>query len=227
MHSPIRRRPARPTTAAIRGAAGRSSAAADWDGFAGRRVEAKARGKLRGIGCAAFIEPSGGLGQEEIAINFDGQRPAATLHAGRALRAGPRDGVSRSRRRHPRHGARQDHAAGDSDPDGPPLVGTGSFGSRSLICHGGALSVGAHEVVRKGWRSPRRSSKSRPPISCSSKGRYRVPGTDLSISLDELARKHAGGETHPLDAIAKIAHVMRPFPAAPMSPRSRSIPKPA
>ena len=49
--------------------------AADWHDFERRRAEAKSRGKLRGIGCAAFIEPSGGVGQEEIAIRFDA--PAA------------------------------------------------------------------------------------------------------------------------------------------------------
>src|SRR4029453_11489922 len=36
------------------------------------------------------------------------------------------------------------------------------------------------------------------------RGRYRVPGTDLSIGLDQLARKHAGSDPHPLDVVAKI-----------------------
>ena len=47
--------------------------AADWNGFERRREAAKADGKLRGIGCAVFIEPSGGVGQEEIAIRFDAE----------------------------------------------------------------------------------------------------------------------------------------------------------
>jgi len=45
--------------------------AADWKGFERRRRAAKRDGKLAGIGCAVFIEPSGGVGQEEIAIRFD------------------------------------------------------------------------------------------------------------------------------------------------------------
>ena len=36
------------------------------------------------------------------------------------------------------------------------------------------------------------------------RGRYRVPGTDLSIGVQELARKHAGDGSHPLDTVAKI-----------------------
>ena len=56
---------------------------ADWNGFERRRAEAKARGKLRGIGCAVFIEPSGGAGQEEIAIRFDADgRPQLFTLAG-------------------------------------------------------------------------------------------------------------------------------------------------
>src|SRR5262249_11295080 len=56
-------------------------AAGDWQGFAARRAEAKARGKFRGIGCGLFIEPSGAVGQEEIAITFrsDGSVSLYTL----------------------------------------------------------------------------------------------------------------------------------------------------
>ncbi len=177
---------------------------ADWDGFEGRRAEAKARGKLRGIGCAAFIEPSGGLGQEEIAIKFDANGlPQLFTLAGPSgqghetvfpeLVAGvlgmPADKITLRA----------------SDPDGPPLVGTGSFGSRSLISHGGALSVGAHEVVRKGLALAAKELEVAATDIVFEEGRYRVPGTDLSISLEDLAHKHAGGESHPLDAVAKIA----------------------
>ena len=84
---------------------------ADWNGFERRRAEAKARGRLRGIGCAIFIEPSGGVGQEEIAIRFDAEGGVRALTPCRSVRAGPRDRVSRSGRRHSRHGGGQRHAA--------------------------------------------------------------------------------------------------------------------
>jgi carbon-monoxide dehydrogenase large subunit len=35
-------------------------------------------------------------------------------------------------------------------------------------------------------------------------GRYRVKGTDVSISLEDLAAKHAGGGEHPLDSRGEI-----------------------
>jgi carbon-monoxide dehydrogenase large subunit len=37
-----------------------------------------------------------------------------------------------------------------SDPEGPELIGAGSFGSRSLLSYGNALATGAREVVAKG-----------------------------------------------------------------------------
>lgn len=177
--------------------------AADWSGFERRRTEARARGKLRGIGCATFIEPSGGLGQEEIAITFDANGlPQLFTLAGPSgqghetvfpdIVAGilsmPADKVTLRA----------------SDPNGPPLVGTGSFGSRSLISHGGALSVGAHEVVRKGLALAAKELEVAAADVVFEHGRYRVPGTDLAIGLEDLAKQHAGGESHPLDVVSKI-----------------------
>ena len=176
---------------------------ADWDGFERRRSEAKARGRLRGIGCAVFIEPSGGAGQEEIAIRFDAQGLPQLFTL-----AGPSGQGHET--------VFPDLVAGilgmsadkvtlrASDPDGPPLVGTGSFGSRSLISHGGALSLGAHEVVQKGLVLAAKELEVAAADIVFENGRYRVPGTDLSVALEELARKHAGGESHPLDVTTKL-----------------------
>ncbi len=49
--------------------------AADWNGFNARRKAAKKDGKLRGIGLALFLEPSGGMGKEqvEIRVGSDGK----------------------------------------------------------------------------------------------------------------------------------------------------------
>jgi aerobic carbon-monoxide dehydrogenase large subunit len=176
---------------------------ADWSGFEHRRGEAKTRGKLRGIGCATFIEPSGGAGQEEIAIRFDGEGrialftnsgPSGQGHetvypdlVGGMLGLAPETITLRY-----------------SDPDGPPLAGTGTFGSRSLISHGGALAAGAEEVIRKGMALAAKELEVAAGDLVFERGAYRVPGTDLAIGLEELARKHANGGEHPLDATAKI-----------------------
>jgi carbon-monoxide dehydrogenase large subunit len=178
-------------------------AAADWKRFERRRRAARRDGKLRGIGCAVFIEPSGGVGQEEIAIRFDadGSLDLFTLSGG-------------SGQGHetvfPQLVADILGVASDtvrlraSDPDGPPLVGTGSFGSRSLISHGGALATGAREVIRKGTELAARELEVAESDLAFAHGRYRVPGTDVSIGLAELARRLAGGGEHPLDTTLKV-----------------------
>ena len=178
---------------------------ADWDGFERRRTEAKKRGKLRGIGCAIFIEPSGGLGQEEIVNQVRRQRPAAAFHSGGAVRAGARDRVSRSRRRHSRHVGGQDHAAGERS-------GRAAARRHRLV----RLALARSAMAARCRSARTRSCKKGLALAAKElevaatdivfeKGRYRVPGTDLSVSLEDLAKKHVGGESHPLDAVAKIA----------------------
>ena len=114
--------------------------AADWDGFEARRREAKRKGKLRGLGVALFLEPSGGMGKEQVEIRVapDGHLQIYSL-------AGP---------------SGQGHETAFpllvanilglpeenielryNDDAAPKLIGVGSFGSRSLISHGSAFAT--------------------------------------------------------------------------------------
>lgn len=172
----------------------------EWNSFETRRVEARRRGKLRGIGCAAFVEPAGagGASKEEAMIKF-GESGNALLYVlagssgqghetvfpqvvGDALGMDPEKITLRA-----------------SDPDGPRLIGEGTIGSRSMMAHGGALLVAAREVVRKGTELAAKDLEVAPNDLEFSKGRYRVKGTDLSVGIDDLARKYgsaldSGGE---------------------------------
>jgi aerobic carbon-monoxide dehydrogenase large subunit len=184
---------------------------ADWKGFNKRRRESKKRGRLRGIGCATFIEPSGGVGQEEIAIRFDHEGVPQLFSLAGASGQGHEtvfvDLVADI------FGLAPDKVAlRSSDPESPPLVGTGSFGSRSLIAHGSALSVGAKEVVQKGMALAAKELEVAGTDLVFENGQYRVPGTDLAISFEALARKHAGGASHPLDTTTKI-NIAAAFPS--------------
>ncbi|MGB8548752.1 MAG: xanthine dehydrogenase family protein molybdopterin-binding subunit [Xanthobacteraceae bacterium] len=176
---------------------------ADWRGFERRRRDAKRRGKLRGIGCAVFIEPSGGVGQEEIAIRFDANGSLDLFTLSGASGQGHETvfpelvadilGV-----------ASEKVTLRASDPDGPPLVGTGSFGSRSLMSHGGALATGAREIIRKGTELAAKELEVAESDLVFEQGRYRVSGTDVSISFGDLAAKLSGGGEHPLNTTIKI-----------------------
>jgi len=99
-----------------------------------------------------------------------------------------------------------------SDPDGPRLVGEGTIGSRSMMAHGGALVVAAREVVRKGSELAAKDLEVAPSDLEFAKGRYHVKGTDVSIGMEDLAKKYgsaldSGGEIPLPRSFPSGAHV--------------------
>ena len=184
-------------------------AKSEWKGFESRRADAKKRGRLRGIGCAVFVEPAGagGAPKEEAMIKF-GESGNALLYSmagpsgqghetvypevvGEALGMDPEKITLRA-----------------SDPDGPALVGEGTIGSRSMMAHGGSLLVAAREVVKKGTELAAKDLEVAPTDLEFSRGRYRVKGTDISVGIEDLAKKHPGA----LDSKGEIP-LPRSFPS--------------
>ena len=172
--------------------------AADWDGFKARRKAAKKNGKLRGLGLALFLEPSGGMGKEQVEIRV-GSDGKLALYS----QAGP------SGQGHETVfpvlvadvlGIPEDRVElRYNEPTAPKLVGVGTFGSRSLICHGAALQAAAKEIVEKGKRLAATELEVAPTDVTFDRGQYRVTGTDLSVSMKVLIEKHWGQPAHPLD----------------------------
>jgi len=163
----------------------------DWAGFAQRKKESERRGKLRGIGCAVFVEPSGGSagGPEQAAIKF-GESGNPSLY----VLSGP------SGQGHetvfPEIVAQELGIAAESidfhasDPAGPKLVGLGTIGSRSMMAHGSALIATARAAVKKGVELAARELEVAPADVEFAQGKYRVKGTDLSISFQQVARRY-------------------------------------
>ena len=169
-----------------------AEAEADWAGFPARRAEAASRGKLRGIGCAVFIEPAGGVSPtDEVLVTFE-PGGGITLHevavasgqghetvfpelAGRALGIDP---------------ARITLRAGD--PDSPALKGGGAFGSRSAMSMGSVTVEAAGIVVKKGLALAADALEAAEADIAYADGAYRIVGTDRTIELLELARRHPG-----------------------------------
>ncbi len=122
--------------------------AADYAGFAARKAEAKARGKLRGIGIGSFVEISGGVMDESATIKFGpgekvafgmGATPNGQGHVtvfGQLL--ADRFGIPRGH---------VELSFGDSARDIP---GFGAVASRSAMLVGGALAVSTDLVIAKG-----------------------------------------------------------------------------
>jgi aerobic carbon-monoxide dehydrogenase large subunit len=177
--------------------------AADWTGFKARRKAAKKNGMLRGIGLALFLEPSGGMGKEQVEIRVepDGRLAMYSL-------AGP------SGQGHETVypalvadilGIPEDRIALRYNNDSAPkLVGLGTFGSRSLISHGAALSTAAKEIVEKGRKLAAEEFEVGAVDVTFDKGHYRVVGTDLSIGIRALIERRWGEVGHPLDTNTTI-----------------------
>jgi carbon-monoxide dehydrogenase large subunit len=181
----------------------------EWSTFEQRRAEAAKRGGLRGIGCAVFVEPAGagGAPKEEAMIKF-GESGSALIYClagpsgqghetvypevvGEALGIDPENITLRA-----------------SDPDGPALIGEGTIGSRSMMAHGGSLLVAAREAVKRGSELAAKDLEVAPTDLEFKQGRYRVKGTDISVGIEELARKHPGA----LDSKGEIP-LPRSFPS--------------
>ncbi len=171
---------------------------ADWNGFDTRKAQSQREGKLRGIGCATFLEPSGGAGQEEIRIVV---QPDGRL--GLFANAGPsgqgHETVFPALVADVLGLSPDDIDLRYNDIASPRLAGTGSYGSRSLISHGSALSRGAHEFLRKAQELAASELEVQAGDLTFEHGVFRVAGTDLSIELQTIITKSAGAADHPLD----------------------------
>ncbi len=177
----------------------------NWNDFESRRAESAARGQLRGIGCSVYVEPAGpALAPKDQTLIKFGSSGAMELYSV----AGP------SGQGHetvlPEIAARelgvdpQLITARIGDPDGPPLIGGGTAGSRSMSSHGAAALMAAREVIKKGMALAAQDLEVSTQDLEFVHGQYRVKGTDKAIGLLELARKHAGAATHPMDAGGEV-----------------------
>ncbi len=188
------------------------AATADIAGFAKRREAAKRRGRLRGLGVAMFIEPSGGGGpKEEVAIKF-GANGDASIYS----QVGPSGQGNETA--YPEivagvFGIDPEHVnmpVGDQQI--APLTGMGSIGSRSAMTHGSAFLVAAREVVKKGMELAAKDLEVSASDVVFEEGVYRVAGTDLSVGFSEIARKYGASPDKPLDVTANIPSPMA-FPS--------------
>jgi len=77
-----------------------------------------------------------------------------------------------------------------SDPSGPPLVGGGTVGSRTMMSHGGALAATAKEVIKKGLDFAAKELEASAGDVEFHNGEYKIKGTDRSITFREMARRY-------------------------------------
>jgi aerobic carbon-monoxide dehydrogenase large subunit len=163
----------------------------DWDSFETRRKDSMRKGKLRGIGCAVFLEPSGaGAAPKEEALIKFGESGNATLHVNAGSSGQGHETVLPEVVADILGLEPETIVLKASDPAGPALVGGGTVGSRSMMSHGGALAATAREVIRKGLDLAAKELEASAGDVEFHHGKYRIKGTDRAVAFKELARRY-------------------------------------
>ena len=159
----------------------------DWTGFAKREANSKAKGLWRGLGIATFLEWTGGNALEEnvnVQIQADGviEVTSAVNAMGQGIATSLAQlvvdvfGVDISQVR---------VILGDTDR----ANGFGSAGSRSLFTGGSAMRVGAEKTLDKARDLAGQALEAAPADLAYQAGSFSVKGTDMKISLAELAKR--------------------------------------
>jgi carbon-monoxide dehydrogenase large subunit len=175
-------------------------AAADWEGFAQRRADSAARGRLRGRGMASYIEASGGGGMashDEVRVRW-GKDASITLEATSHSHGQGHETVFAQIVAGVLGVPMESIRLRTADPD-QNLTGNPTGGSRSLLGVGSVMQLAAHEVVKKGMELASEELEAAVADIEFVEGQYRVTGTDRKVSIVALAKKHEGAQPHPLD----------------------------
>ncbi|MDH4093762.1 MAG: xanthine dehydrogenase family protein molybdopterin-binding subunit [Betaproteobacteria bacterium] len=177
----------------------------DWQGFEARRAAAARRGKLRGIGMANAIErAAAGPGSESARIAFDAAgRP--TLYLGTKSQGQSHETTFRQIAAEVLGIAPQDIDFVEGDTD-RVAEGLGTFGSRSAALGGSALSLAAAQVVAHARELAAERLEAAGADLVFEQGRFRIAGTDRSVSLAQVAGAVA------LDERASFAPAQENFP---------------
>ena len=151
-----------------------------------RREEAKKRGKIRGIGVATAVAATGGAGFEFAEVRFD-QTGGVTLLTG-SMDHGQGHGTVYKQVLSEKLGIDADlirYEFGDTD-----LVdnGVGSFGSRSAILAGGAITVAAEKLVEKGKKIAAHMMEAAVDDVAFESGNFAIAGTDKKVSMAQVAK---------------------------------------
>src|SRR5712691_7207013 len=171
-------------------------ALADWDGFAARRAESRARGRVRGRGIGDYLELTGVSGREMGGIRFEPDGDVTiitgTLDYGQG-HASPFAQVLATRLGIPFQRIRL--LQGDSDQ---LIAGGGTGGSKSMMTSGTAIVEAGDKVVEIGRQIAAHVLEAAAADIEFRRGRFVIAGTDRSVGLMELAaRIHAGLELPP------------------------------
>lgn len=187
---------------------------ADWDGFAARKAESRARGLLRGRGIGDYLELTGAAGREMGGIRFeengDVTITTGTLDYGQG-HASPFAQVLAARLGVPFRRIRL--IQGDSDA---LIAGGGTGGSKSMITSGTAIVEASELVIEAGKQIAAHVLEAAAADIEFRVGRFVIAGTDRFVGIMELAEKIHAGLALPagLPQSLNVAHISNGPPSA-------------
>ncbi len=189
---------------------------ADYDGFEARRSEAKARGKLRGIGISNTIEQAAGRGYESAQIRFS-PTGAVTLILGTISHGQGHETVFTQIlcEQLGLDPARIRVVEGDTDQ---VTTGTGTFGSRSAALAGSAIKLAADKVIEKAKRLAAHLLEAAADDIEFADGVFRIAGTDREIGFDAVAALAYNADKLPPEIEAGLDETALFNPPAPNFP---------
>ena len=189
-------------------------ALADVDGFAARKEESKARGKLRGLGIGDYLEvtapPTNEMGGIRFEPNGDVTIITGTLDYGQghwsafAQVLTTKLGIPFKRIK---------LIQGDSDL---LIAGGGTGGSKSIMASGAAIVEASDKVIDKGKQIAGVALEASAADIEFKLGRFEIVGTDRGIGIMELAERLRGGMKLPegVPETLDVSHVHEAAPSA-------------
>lgn len=183
----------------------RAESLSDIAGFQARQDAAAAANRLRGLGVAVFIESAGGgrSAHEEADIRF-GDDGVVRIHTLAGASGQGHETVFPEIVADILGIPAERVILQQDDPEGAPLIGDGSIGSRSVMAHGSALARTAQQVIAQG-RTMAAGILEVPESGLEFRnGIFHSIGTNRTISLDELASVRLPDRSCALDARASV-----------------------
>ncbi|HEY4253219.1 MAG TPA: xanthine dehydrogenase family protein molybdopterin-binding subunit, partial [Roseomonas sp.] len=192
----------------------RALAAADWDGYAARQAESRARGKVRGRGIGHYLEVTADAGNEMGGIRFEADG-GVTIITG-TLDYGQGHASAFAQVLSQKLGVPFDRIRllqGDSDE---MLAGGGTGGSRSIMQSGGAILEAGDIVIERGRQLAAHFLEVQAADVEFARGRFTIAGTDRAIGIMDLADRVRRAEGLPADLPRElsVSHVFKGVPSA-------------
>ena len=186
---------------------------ADYTGYPGRKRESEAKGMLRGIGIAPYLETTAPPGSELADIRFEDDGTVTLVTGTKDFGMGhatPFKQVIASRLGIPFDRIR----LVQYDSDEMSAGAGGSGGSRSMIAAGGAIVECGEAIIDNGRRLAAHVLEAAVEDIAFADGMFTVAGTDRRIDIMELARKAPEASAQagdlPDSLSAKVNHTTSP-----------------